>query len=1197
MPDMTKPALSSRRSAFSLVIVLAVLVLLSGLLAAYLTKSRMELQATVSYSNSIEATAIARGAAEEISAGLGKEAILAITSTTPALVLARIGSDSTDPRVSNLIRRSVGNASIYSAGYSAVGQNAPPQQASDLSTAIASQNGRKISETRWRAPLLLSSTNSFTSPDWVVMTRNGSKRVTDADVPDLRKIEDAANMNAAVGRYAYMLYDLGGLLDANLAGTPSTDLDARRAQKGLQAAVDLTPIFAKSGTGTPEAFLSWRQGSLNRAYGTDPIPGSPGTPGELEIGNRAKQASGNRFISRQDMLRFMKSYNGGTTFPNSLAPYFTTYSLASNAPEVTTVLGAGSVASADAVIPRYRVEDAVSDPYTIKKGASLFPRKFPLSRLRWFGQRDSSGALTSAALAAIKQHFGLKWYDNLADAGISTPEYANVGGFVYTSPDGNAAVSSIKTLSQVAALASKREPDFFEWLKEAIATNSLGTEAGLTNSLLPGYTTGHNTQELSKDFQLIQIGANIIDQSDSDDVPTLIASSATADRRGNPLVAFGVENLPYLNELLVAISHQNTNINGWLQGEVWCPHANVGSTRKDFQGNEITQFRMKAVEGRASFDCNVLLRSSGTSIASIADQARQQTTQNTQQFAGTGTLVDTISFTAAATDYREPTMLGGSSSNSYFWGTGRKLSPGPAPWEGGFSGISIGSAKVPDRIFIEGQTFAATGQLAPFFDPAIPSITYPIGKKVYDQVLISFDPNYHPSGVPAGTPLTVVMEVFANGHWIPYQSWEQLQRFIAMIDNPTDRPNATSAGSFPFNYEIADNRETDGNLSWQRPLATEPDPYPTTNTLTARFFYGWDILYVRTSMAKSDPRTRRFGTGSSSVSTPGMGIRDTASPWIGQTTPAQAGSGSLSANWDCREFVPSGIFKNVAGYTVTGAYSALSNWAILRSSGSRLSLPLADLAKNLQTGMAYYKDADLVVRPADYAYVPDASFPTITGQKRARPVILNRPFRSVAELGYAFRDTPWKSLDMIDEVGTDSSKPINPDLGLLNVFCIDDNETELGKINPLIARKEVLEAIFRGAQLNASDATLGSISNADATTIAADFVSKIDSATSTKITTADVVNILNQVDTLKPSGTGNKFKTEAEAYGRALSGVANRRSWTLMLDVIAQAGRYPLSANKLSDFLVSGERRYWVYVTIDRYSGKVLHMEYEPVYE
>ena len=70
-----------------------------------------------------------------------------------------------------------------------------------------------------------------------------------------------------------------------------------------------------------------------------------------------------------------------------------------------------------------------------------------------------------------------------------------------------------------------------------------------------------------------------------------------------------------------------------------------------------------------------------------------------------------------------------------------------------------------------------------------------------------------------------------------------------------------------------------------------------------------------------------------------------------------------------------------------------------------------------------------------------------------------------------------------------------------------------------------------------------------------------------------------------------------EAPIRALSAVGTTRVWNLMIDVIAQTGRFPSSASSLANFNVEGERRYWVHVAIDRYTGKVLDEQVEEVKE
>jgi hypothetical protein len=70
-----------------------------------------------------------------------------------------------------------------------------------------------------------------------------------------------------------------------------------------------------------------------------------------------------------------------------------------------------------------------------------------------------------------------------------------------------------------------------------------------------------------------------------------------------------------------------------------------------------------------------------------------------------------------------------------------------------------------------------------------------------------------------------------------------------------------------------------------------------------------------------------------------------------------------------------------------------------------------------------------------------------------------------------------------------------------------------------------------------------------------------------------------------------------EATMRALSNSTTTRVWNLMIDVIAQTGRFPSTAANLASFSVEGERRYWVHVAIDRYTGKVLDEQVEEVKE
>jgi hypothetical protein len=86
-----------------------------------------------------------------------------------------------------------------------------------------------------------------------------------------------------------------------------------------------------------------------------------------------------------------------------------------------------------------------------------------------------------------------------------------------------------------------------------------------------------------------------------------------------------------------------------------------------------------------------------------------------------------------------------------------------------------------------------------------------------------------------------------------------------------------------------------------------------------------------------------------------------------------------------------------------------------------------------------------------------------------------------------------------------------------------------------------------------------------------------------------------------PDSTGlgpSQPKTQRESIARALGETAQTRTWNLLIDVIAQSGRYPPNATSLTNgFVVSGEQRYWVHVAIDRFTGRVIDRQMEVVNE
>jgi hypothetical protein len=75
-------------------------------------------------------------------------------------------------------------------------------------------------------------------------------------------------------------------------------------------------------------------------------------------------------------------------------------------------------------------------------------------------------------------------------------------------------------------------------------------------------------------------------------------------------------------------------------------------------------------------------------------------------------------------------------------------------------------------------------------------------------------------------------------------------------------------------------------------------------------------------------------------------------------------------------------------------------------------------------------------------------------------------------------------------------------------------------------------------------------------------------------------------------------KTRREVVARAVSSVSQTRVWNLLIDVVAQSGRFKPNAQSLqNDFIVEGEQHYWVHLAIDRFTGRVIDKQIEVVNE
>ena len=202
----------------------------------------------------------------------------------------------------------------------------------------------------------------------------------------------------------------------------------------------------------------------------------------------------------------------------------------------------------------------------------------------------------------------------------------------------------------------------------------------------------------------------------------------------------------------------------------------------------------------------------------------------------------------------------------------------------------------------------------------------------------------------------------------------------------------------------------------------------------------------------------------------------------------------------------------------------------------------------------------------------------------------------MAELGYVFRDLPWKTLDLFTEKTADA--------GLLDVFSTNDFPAVVGRrVNLNILQTSVLQSILAGAIWDELDST-NTVSKTGVTATAAPVIaSNIVTATSTNplVNRSDFATrstLPLRILPLPTGGTHNQsVKVRRETVPRALSSLSQTQTWNLMIDVIAQSGTYPPGETNLANFVVQGEQRYWVHVAIDRFTGQVIDKQIEVMNE
>lgn len=700
----------------ALVVVLSVLVLLSVLLLALLSSATLNRQSSVGSLTQAQTDFLSRTAIETIIGDLRGEIAAGSDSLVPSegdqpLYRPKEPSNirpsrTVDGALTNLVKiSSAESAAWLPVSGASFSDNGPIRAISGNSTIKRSANARFIPEDRWATPKLVGVADFaslWKNPDWILITRDGP--IENAlDAPSLADLSDfsSPNRNYAIGRFAYVVYDVGGLIDVNVAGNLLTEAHARLKGRLPTAELDQIPGFTN-----PVDFIKWRwpvtgaNAGINANGLFDPLRRFD----KVVPGYSAEGASEQLLLNRQELLAYQK--NHPSEINESALPYLTVFSREKNAPSFDAV----GPANPDILEIRWKSDKTLPDGTIVQKGDVVFGQRFPLSRLGLI--LPSSVATANNAADAIYRNFGL---------------YRSANSQPWTYDHG--AANKILGLSEVEALG--RSPDFFETLKIGILAGSLGKTAFPVGSTAP--LVKSQSRDAVSDLQIIQIGANLIDQYDTDNLPTTIHFT-------NPLTSTiaeiaGVEDLPYLYGFNIYYYRPETGnnttrdtIGNWFVPVIWNPHRTSTSSSES-----PTAFRIRLSTGQVR--ALIGRQPMGTNELKFGIP---------QDYSASNPI---ITYSTSSLNYRQPAELKTSDGAA---STGMNQIDDPNGNK--ILGFFAGSIEQPDR--------RLTGNLAHFqWTHAAPSFL--------------------------GPPVTVNLEYFADGTWHPYQKLENMQTQALMWSAPS----------------------------------------------------------------------------------------------------------------------------------------------------------------------------------------------------------------------------------------------------------------------------------------------------------------------------------------------------------------------------------------------------------------------------
>ena len=676
--------------------------------------------------------------------------------------------------------------------------------------------------------------------------------------------------------------------------------------------------------------------------------------------------------------------------------------------------------------------------------------------------------------------------------------------------------------------------------------------------------------------QILQIGANIIDQYDSDGYPTRIVFANYASTPSK--IVSGVEDIPYIANIRDRPAFISVGSGRWFeQPIVWNPH-DVAGGGTPADSPTTFQISAHAVDPTSlssfSITYNTTKYNGINYSATFAPPIVCEWDKGTSAFSP-------LQFNAGEGNgfygFRLPTLIGEKGTPTGVNATGNET---VQVIDTGVTLVGIVAADYPNRL----------KQAADL----MPSLECYAGK-------VNF------SGPSSGVEFD--LSYMNGGTAVPYSA------FITWFKGD---------GVKMYNTGITTDAAALANLN---------STFVNTSTQKVMDKQGWY------GVTRTDPRTRRWDPATAQYTYQYAPINVTNNTCDTFRAGSGIGYGTHDDAWD-----DAGL---VGGYNSINSPQRGFQWAYWSENSVRATIQ--DPSQAALELRRFIHDPDGIVRRSMAGYTTDTTQGGTTDSSQvnstyglplatrdfanniqaltdSRPIILNRPFKSVAELGYVSRETPWQNLNF--------SFPESGDSALLDVFRVDEppiasNGVIAGQVNLNTRNSVVLQALFSGTNIETTSTGIDSTSVIDVTA-AQQLGDLLVARTSNTDTTVSKVPIASRAEVVgtwtNPAVTFNStyvdpnyyfsgFSTDIgtitewkgqkqalitrkrESAIRALVGAGSARTWNLLIDVVAQTGRFTPNAGSLDKFTVDGEKRYWLHVAIDRVTGVIIDKKLEPVNE